>query len=45
MATEQVRTNSEMDALFTQLAEPFDPFEIKWRVTHTCGEPRFDTRR
>jgi hypothetical protein len=35
MATENVKPNSEPDALFTQLAEPFDPSEIKWRVTHT----------
>ncbi len=35
MATEDVKTNPEPDAIFTQLAEPFDPSEIKWRVTHT----------
>ena len=35
MATEDVIPNSEPEALFTQLAEPFDPSEIKWRVTHT----------
>ena len=35
MATEDVKPNPEPDALFTQLAEPFDPSEIKWRVTHT----------
>ncbi len=35
MATENVKPNPEPDALFTQLAEPFDPSEIKWRVTHT----------
>lgn len=35
MATEDVKPNLEPDALFTQLAEPFDPSEIKWRVTHT----------
>ena len=27
-----------LDALFTQLAEPFDPNEIKWRVTHTTQD-------
>ena len=27
-----------LDALFTQLAEPFDPSEIKWRVTHTSHD-------
>ncbi len=35
MPTEDMKTNPEPDALFTQLAEPFDPSEIKWRVTHT----------
>ena len=35
MATEDMKPNPEPDALFTQLAEPFDPSEIKWRVTHT----------
>src|SRR5260370_8938387 len=35
MATEDVKPNPEPDALFTQLAEPFEPSEIKWRVTHT----------
>src|SRR5580700_9312778 len=35
MATENVKPNPELDGLFTQLAEPFDPSEIKWRVTHT----------
>jgi hypothetical protein len=35
MATEEMKTNTNLDVLFTQLAEPFDPSEIKWRVTHT----------
>jgi hypothetical protein len=35
MATEDVKPNPEPDTLFTRLAEPFDPSEIKWRVTHT----------
>lgn len=35
MATEEMKTEMNLDALFTQLAEPFDPSEIKWRVTHT----------
>ncbi len=35
MATEDMKANTNLDALFTQLAEPFDPSEIKWRVTHT----------
>ena len=38
MATEEMKTNTNLDALFTQLAEPFDPSEIKWRVTHTNRE-------
>jgi hypothetical protein len=35
MATEDVKPNPEPDTQFAQLAEPFDPSEIKWRVTHT----------
>jgi hypothetical protein len=35
MATEDGKPIPRPDALFTQLAEPFDPSEIKWRVTHT----------
>jgi hypothetical protein len=38
MATEQTKTPEELEALFTQLAEPFDPAEIKWRVTHTTRD-------
>jgi hypothetical protein len=38
MATEDMKPSPEPDALFTQLAEPFDPSEIKWRVTHTNRE-------
>jgi hypothetical protein len=38
MATDEAKTNPEIDALFTQLAEPFDPSEIKWRVTHTTQD-------
>jgi hypothetical protein len=38
MATEEVKTVPQPDALFTQLAEPFDPSEIKWRVTHTTQD-------
>jgi hypothetical protein len=34
MATNAAKTSLDLDALFTQLAEPFDPSEIKWRVTH-----------
>jgi hypothetical protein len=38
MATKEVKTVPQPDALFTQLAEPFDPSEIKWRVTHTTQD-------
>jgi hypothetical protein len=38
MATEAGTTNRELNALFTQLTEPFDPSEIKWRVTHTTRD-------
>lgn len=38
MATTEVKTSPELDALFTQLAEPFDPSEIKWRVTHATRD-------
>ncbi len=40
MATAKVKTNMELDALFTQLAEPFDADDIKWRVTHTTQDGR-----
>src|ERR1700728_4564403 len=40
MAIKAAKTNTELDALFTQLAEPFDPNEIKWRVTHTTQDGR-----
>jgi hypothetical protein len=38
MATKEAKTSLDLDALFTQLAEPFDPSEIKWRVTHTTRD-------
>jgi hypothetical protein len=38
MTTEEMKTNTNLNALFTQLAEPFDPNEIKWRVTHTTRD-------
>jgi hypothetical protein len=38
MATDEVKTNPELEALFAQLAEPFDLSEIKWRVTHTTQD-------
>jgi hypothetical protein len=38
MAAEEVKPNPALDALFTELAEPFDHSEIKWRVTHTTQD-------
>jgi hypothetical protein len=38
MATERTKTNPELESLLTRLAEPFDPSEIKWRVTHTTQD-------
>ncbi len=38
MATEAGTANPELNALFAQLTEPFDPSEIKWRVTHTTRD-------
>jgi hypothetical protein len=38
MAIKEAKTNTDHEALFTQLAEPFDPNEIKWRVTHTTRD-------
>jgi len=38
MATEEVKATPDRESLFTQLAEPFDPSEIKWRVTHTTRD-------
>ena len=38
MATNEAKTGPDSDALFTQLAEPFRPAEIKWRVTHTTHD-------
>ena len=38
MATEPGTANPELNALFAQLTEPFDPSEIKWRVTHTTRD-------
>jgi len=38
MATEAGTPNPELNALFAQLTEPFDPSEIKWRVTHTTRD-------
>lgn len=35
MASEETVAIAERNPVFSQLAEPFDPSEIKWRVTHT----------
>jgi hypothetical protein len=40
MATEEAKISPELDALFAQLAEPFDPSEIKWRVTQSTQDGR-----
>ncbi len=40
MAVEEVQTAANHKALFAALAEPFDPSEIKWRVTHTTQDGR-----
>jgi len=40
MAVEEVQTAANHEALFAALAEPFDPSEIKWRVTHTTQDGR-----
>jgi hypothetical protein len=40
MPTEAGTPNPELNALFAQLIEPFDPSEIKWRVTHTTQDRR-----
>jgi hypothetical protein len=38
MPSKEVKTNPDLETLFTQLAEPFDPSEIRWRVTHTTRD-------
>jgi hypothetical protein len=38
MASNESKTGPDTDALFTQLAEPFNSSEIKWRVTHTTHD-------
>ena len=38
MADEETKGSPELNKLFTELAEPFDPTEIKWRVTHTNND-------
>lgn len=40
MATDEINAVSEHKALFAKLIEPFDPSEIKWRVTHTTQDRR-----
>ncbi len=38
MAGNEAKAVLDTDALFAQLAEPFDSSEIKWRVTHTTQD-------
>ncbi len=38
MATDERNISPELNKLFIALAEPFDPTEIKWRVTHTSRD-------
>jgi hypothetical protein len=38
MATNEAKSIPDTEALFTQLAQPFDPSEIKWRVIHTSHD-------
>jgi hypothetical protein len=38
MATEETKASLDPNQLFVELAEPFDPSEIKWRVTHTSRD-------
>lgn len=38
MAAEELKTTDTQNAVFTRLAEPFSPSEIKWRVTHTTRD-------
>ncbi|HZP04645.1 MAG TPA: Rad52/Rad22 family DNA repair protein [Terracidiphilus sp.] len=38
MATEETKASPDPNNLFVELAEPFDPSEIKWRVTHTSRD-------
>ena len=40
MATpnKQLKTGAELESLLEQLEDPFDPSEIKWRVTHTTRD-------
>lgn len=40
MVVEEVQNAAGHEALFAALAEPFDPSEIKWRVTHTTQDGR-----
>jgi len=38
METEQTNASPDPNQLFVELAEPFDPSEIKWRVTRTSRD-------
>ena len=37
-ATEETKASPELNNLFIELPEPFDPTEIKWRVAHTSRD-------
>ena len=38
MTIEETKINPDVDARFAQLEDPFDPSEIKWRVTHATRD-------
>jgi hypothetical protein len=38
MTSNETKTGPDTEALFAQLAEPFDSSQIKWRVTHTTHD-------
>lgn len=40
MSTEEAKSGAQLDLTLAQLTEPFDPSEIKWRVTHTTQDGR-----
>lgn len=40
MSTEEAKPRAQLEATLAQLTEPFDPSEIKWRVTHTTQDGR-----
>lgn len=38
MANEEAKAGPDSNNVFVELGEPFDPSEIKWRVTHTSRD-------